>query len=344
MLYYKKTSSFNFEVIIISYTDKARNCVACGDLFKEEDDVVFCPVCGAPHHRSCWMEEGHCHYEIAHGTDLQWHPKEEPEEPKVEEPSAPFEKEDTHSPFGFSGGVVVTKCPHCGRIVPCEEHPTLCRHCGEEIPGVATPFQRNESPFGNQEATAPDEPIDTANVGKLSRIVMQRREYYIPRFQALKSQGKKTVSWNWSAFFLTTYWFAYRKCYLWAVVSSLIELVALLLVSPMSSQITTFLASQQITSYSQAAQLLLANMEFTQSVMYLAYGALAVLLIRSVIFGLFGNLIYKKDCLRRAQQLDEMPKEEAAYRVFKLSGISIFAPILFYYLTGILETVVTSFV
>lgn len=331
-------------MILISYTEKARNCVACGELFKEDDDVVFCPVCGAPHHRSCWMEEGHCHYEVAHGTDLQWHPKEEPTEPKTEEPSSPYENENAKPPFGFSGGVVVTKCPHCGRIVPCEQTPSVCRHCGGEIPGVSSPFQRTENPFGSEQTASPDEPIDTATVGKLSRIVMQRREYYIPRFQELKSQGKKTVSWNWSAFFLTTYWFAYRKCYLWAVVSCLIELVALLLLSPMSSQVATFLASQQITSYSQAAQLLMANMEFTQSVMSLAYGALAVLFIRSILCGLFGNLIYKKDCLNRAQKLDGMEKEEAAYRVFKLSGISIFAPILFYYLVGILETIVTSLV
>ncbi len=335
-------------MILISYTDKARNCVACGQEFYPDDDVVFCPVCGAPHHRSCWHEEGHCHYEVAHGTDLQWHPKEEPQEPQVSQENPREETEDNGSPFPFSGGIAMTKCPHCGRFVPCQPTPSTCRHCGGEIPAISTPFGGDGSPFGGSFASAPsanpNEPVDTATVGKLSRIVMQRRDYYLPRFQSLKKQGTKTISWNWSAFFLTTYWFAYRKCYVWAVFSTIIELIALLLLSPMSGQIATFLASQQITSYTQAMELLIANMNFSQSVIWLSQGALLILLIRSLVFGLFGNLIYKKECLRRAQQLDEMPKEEAAYRVFKLSGVSIFAPILFYYLIGIFETVVTSFI
>ncbi|MBR3843910.1 MAG: DUF2628 domain-containing protein, partial [Clostridia bacterium] len=223
--------------------------------------------------------------------------------------------------------------------------PSICHHYGGEIPTATSPFSADSSPFGTpSQPIDPNEPIDNATVGKLSRIVMQRRDYYIPRFKVLKKQGTKTVSWNWSSFFLTSYWFAYRKCYLWAVFSSLIELIALLFLSPMSGQIQTFLASQQVATYSQAMQLLIANMEFSKSVVLLAQGALLLLLIRSIVFGLFGNLIYKKECLKRAEQLDAMPKEEAGYKVFKLSGVSIFAPIMFYYLVGIFETIVTSFI
>lgn len=35
-------------------------CAKCGKPFTEDDDVVVCPDCGAPHHRSCYLELGHC--------------------------------------------------------------------------------------------------------------------------------------------------------------------------------------------------------------------------------------------------------------------------------------------
>ena len=47
-------------------------CPVCGEKFKESDDIVACPECGAPHHRDCWKKEGHCHFVADHGTDRQW--------------------------------------------------------------------------------------------------------------------------------------------------------------------------------------------------------------------------------------------------------------------------------
>ena len=44
-------------------------CPVCGKDFTEDDDVVFCPECGTPHHRSCWKENGKCINENLHGTD-----------------------------------------------------------------------------------------------------------------------------------------------------------------------------------------------------------------------------------------------------------------------------------
>ena len=329
-------------MIFISYTDKCRECVACGQEFTAEDDIVVCPVCGAPHHRSCWIEEGHCHYEIAHGTDLQWHPKEQPEEKPTEEPAAPSAEDQSSS--DFSQSVFLVRCPHCGKAVPGSTAPSTCRHCGEELPPVNPGVQFGGMPFQQAPPANANEPIDESTVGKLSRIVMQRKEYYIPRFQKLKKQGNKTVSWNWAAFFFSTYWLAYRKCYIWAIFSSLIELVALLFLSPMSNQISVFLSSQQVTSYTQAMQLITANMTFSQSVILFSQIALGIYLIRAIVFGLFGNLIYKNECLKRSETLDAMPKEDAMYKVFKLSGVSIFAPIIFYYLLGFLESFVTKFI
>ena len=52
---------------MISYV--GLDCPACHRPFIEEDDIVVCPVCGAPHHRDCWNRLGHCACEESHGTD-----------------------------------------------------------------------------------------------------------------------------------------------------------------------------------------------------------------------------------------------------------------------------------
>ncbi|MBQ7654597.1 MAG: hypothetical protein IJS17_05950 [Clostridia bacterium] len=29
-------------------------CSFCGETFKEDDKIVVCPECGAPHHKDCY--------------------------------------------------------------------------------------------------------------------------------------------------------------------------------------------------------------------------------------------------------------------------------------------------
>lgn len=41
-------------------------CQSCLKGFSENEDIVYCPVCGAPVHRSCWEEKGGCPYEDKH--------------------------------------------------------------------------------------------------------------------------------------------------------------------------------------------------------------------------------------------------------------------------------------
>ena len=54
--------------------DELKNvkCGLCNNFFKDNDDVVFCPDCGAPAHRSCWQREGECVYADRHGSGFRW--------------------------------------------------------------------------------------------------------------------------------------------------------------------------------------------------------------------------------------------------------------------------------
>ena len=57
-------------------------CALCKAYLFEEDDVVYCPECGAPHHRECYNGIGHCALDGLHGTENQYK-KPQPEEKEV---------------------------------------------------------------------------------------------------------------------------------------------------------------------------------------------------------------------------------------------------------------------
>lgn len=90
-------------------------CPVCGEKFKESDDIVACPECGAPHHRDCWKKEGHCHFVADHGTDRQW--------------ARPQAGDSANSAESAVEGKV---CPHCGEKNP--EFAEFCSRCGKDLP------------------------------------------------------------------------------------------------------------------------------------------------------------------------------------------------------------------
>lgn len=47
-------------------------CPVCHEKFESGDDIVSCPECGTPHHRSCYNSLGHCANRERHGTDFSF--------------------------------------------------------------------------------------------------------------------------------------------------------------------------------------------------------------------------------------------------------------------------------
>ena len=56
----------------MSTKETKRVCSLCHAYLFEDDDVVCCPVCGAPHHRECYEQLGHCALEKDHVTENQY--------------------------------------------------------------------------------------------------------------------------------------------------------------------------------------------------------------------------------------------------------------------------------
>ncbi len=59
-------------------------CPVCGKPFTSDDDIVVCPECGAPYHRACYQQAGHCIFQEKHGTPDAWKPPEKQTETGAE--------------------------------------------------------------------------------------------------------------------------------------------------------------------------------------------------------------------------------------------------------------------
>lgn len=60
-------------------------CPVCRKPLTDKSDIVVCPECGTPHHRSCYLALGHCGVEQYHASGFEWKgflPGEEPQEPQ----------------------------------------------------------------------------------------------------------------------------------------------------------------------------------------------------------------------------------------------------------------------
>lgn len=122
---------------------KGCSCVGCNNIFEENDDAVVCPVCGSPHHRACWTEQGKCANSDLHKDGFVW---VYPEELKKEE--APVKEAPIETNLRFKNGENAVVCPHCKSLNYGND--ALCLKCQKPL------FDTPENSFNNQELSAED--------------------------------------------------------------------------------------------------------------------------------------------------------------------------------------------
>lgn len=148
-------------------------CPICQQKFSGNDDIVVCPVCGTPHHRDCYKQNGECGNFHKHNEGYRWAPataNEPVNEPQDNVPpfaGQPFNSQDASSTVLFSN----------------------------------TPNPLALFPKELEEDVLTDEAADFVQLSAIK---------YIQNFFYTKSK-KKTF--NWAAFFFAPYWFFYRKLY-----------------------------------------------------------------------------------------------------------------------------------
>ena len=293
-------------------------CPVCGKAFVEGEDIVSCPHCGLPHHRTCWQTEGKCHLDALHGTERQWSKE------KVGESTASAQSEQSPN--------AVKVCPHCQ--AENLEFAEFCTRCGRPIQTPAwsstaySEYRPFRSPFTSY---SPEETIGDHQAKDLAAIVGNNAIYYLPRFRQIVQTG--SGGWNWAAFFFAPYWLLYRKNYLlgifYFVVQTIYSLASSYVLMPMEQATTT----EEMTT---AIQALLEN-ETTRWLLLPIFLLSVILFAAKILLGLLGNRLYLHDCGKRIDRARSIEGDISTAELASRGGVSMTAAAIAYLIPGILS-------
>lgn len=295
---------------MISY--KGYACPVCGKAFEENDDIVVCPECGAPHHRQCWEQAKRCSFSASHGDGFSWN--------KVRGNYSVYVPPDD----GIASGRTKV-CPKCN--CKNDEKEPFCRNCGFSFYG----FERETYKYDDaRQKPVSESKLDPLNgigaaslmdgvpAGDVAKFVGPNTAYYLPIFHRVSRTGRAR-RFNFAAFLFTGPWMLYRKQYkrgaLFLAVVLLLEAVSLFVTyrysAPISQQILTQAGIEQTNLFSLTAQQQLAMMDgflelsTGQSILFFL-----PMCIRVILFGLSfwvgwcANRWYYHFCISRVKEIN----------------------------------------
>lgn len=181
-------------------------CPYCKTPLRPGDDIVVCSQCDMPHHKDCWIENQGCTTFGCLGTIKA------PESGSTSVTATQLQYEDARPVF----------CTRCG--TQNSSAGAFCSHCGNRLTVLTPPAPQapvytqanplNADPYSyvNGQTSYQSTPISP----ELQQLVGTNGEYYLPKFQRMKTQNTNT-SWNWVAFLVAPYWMMYRKMYGYAI-------------------------------------------------------------------------------------------------------------------------------
>lgn len=312
----------------MSFNVEGKKCKCCNAILFEDDDVVFCPVCGAPHHRSCYNSLGHCALENLHGTDAQYDASKE--ELKNSQNSETNEKTPPNTN-------VKVKCGMCGNQYDATEN--ACPDCHSPNPiklggrFVAIDF------LGG--VPADFDLGDGVTADEAKRFVLSNTHRFIPKFANMKAGIK--ASFNLLAFLFPCGWLLSRKMYKLGAFIGALSIAFSMLMLPFQKMLTTMLPEEVLGSTQRMAQYLVDNLEsFNMAVIILGFAGTILSLIMMIVVGVYGDYFYRNYTLKSISSIKaESDDIEEDYR--KKGGVSFIFMILGIFATRYLPVILASF-
>lgn len=188
-------------------------CVHCQEKFQDKDDVVVCPICGAPHHRHCYQELGRCALEEKHATGELWQPP---------------------GSIGATGKGEQIICENCRAANARTSQ--YCQMCGTRL-HTGQQERRETPPTPERGFTPPPGKVYTGNVDnteqwelqgvtarEISTYIGNNSHYFLRQFRSLGTSSSGW-SWNWPAFFFGPFYLLYRRLYLIGAITLILHLI-----------------------------------------------------------------------------------------------------------------------
>lgn len=312
--------------------EKNKQCAFCKALLFDEDDVVHCPVCGAPHHRECYLSSGHCALEHLHGTANEYNPHPENDIGEI--------------PLDREGHV----CKKCGKISSSDT--IFCPYCGTLF---AQKTEDEKNNFSDVQATIDaenpikaaiqlnalggidkDAKIDGIKAGVIASFVRMNTPRYIPLF-ARFAEHKKKRNWNWAAFLFPAAWNAYRKNYIYSAVFATLTICSFFLISSLTTATNAYLGKLPVDTTLTFEHL--SEAFATVGYMHWILFAVGILLdgLSRVLCGLYGDSWYKIACFEKLKEIDELDDpDEAKEKFIRKGGVNQFLGLLLLYPSGLM--------
>lgn len=332
-------------------------CDGCKKEFSQTDDVVVCPVCGTPQHRECFEKNGECVNAALHESGFVWqgnvktHETEEKRKRSVD----PLEEPLVCPTCGHENPPGSAFCEACGQkftffgVNLLEKELELSRREEEErerAEGRFSPLQGESAPSFEE----PDEPETDIErmINARARLVApglskaQEQEVlcghpikrvlvfissntlrYVNKFRKTEATGRGT--WNWAAFFLTPYWFFYRKLYKAGMVFLTVHLALSLLsfsVLPQAIEALNAFEAAAATATTEELRALLSGVAPL-------YAISAAFFVTSIIAAAIADRLYKKYVTQKLTEAERITDTMEFSQFFlKSSSVNAFAAAL----------------
>lgn len=300
-------------------------CPVCQQRFVGGDDVVVCPDCGAPYHRSCYHEHATCVFADRHAPDFEWKPAPG-ESIHAEAPDPAVAATDTNE----------RACPHCGAMNP--DTALFCESCGYALPQIrtakATPTSeapqndaktpasygpnsaQKQNPFAlpdlpEEYQLSPDEEIDGIAAHHWASFLGPNAPFYLFSFKRIASTGQK-IGASFSAFLFGPFYFIYRK--MWLQGGIFLLFTALLSWAPSILRALIHLNNPLVAGLDADVMNVLSNVTFSLQ------------MVMKFLLGTFAVYWYQKSASKRIRQiLEQVGEANADTALAKKGGVSLTA-------------------
>ena len=308
-------------------------CPVCNEKFQNGDDVVVCPECGAPHHRSCYEKENHCFYQDRHAEHFSYESlfRKEKEQEQEEVPKEFEDFENIICPVCFLKNPKGSRnCARCGTDLRMENpaaNQNNRQNGQNQSPNGQQNRQQNQQggmPFGFGTAGIPafdplggldskEEVGDNVNAGEAAKFTGKNTPYFSIVFQRLKRFNKSKFSF--AAFIFSGVYFLYRKMYGIGVLFSMLIIVTnvlstFIMMTPTWSSCVRELTSLSVNDIGSSQEI--ASVFVKMLYFYLPFLLNAVRYVLMLISGLTANRLYYKHSIKKINQIKNENKEKTA--------------------------------